>query len=264
MATLQSSNEQAKAFKGLHVPGTPLLLANVHDAVSAGIVSSLPGCKALATASYSIALVNGTEDAKLDLETHLGTLRGIAAVAKKSGKPLTVDLQDGYGDRLEEAIKAVIDLGVVGVNLEDCDRDTDAIFDESVAVDRIKRALKVAAEAGLPDFVINARADSYLKGGTLDESIRRGKLYLEAGATAVYILSVAKPLTRDDIQRLSQELDGRVNIALRLPAPGATPAFTTADLASLGISRISIGPQLFMAMSEALKAASQFVFGGGQ
>src|ERR1700712_1066977 len=100
-----ATNAEAQSFKALHVPGQPLLLANVHDAASARVVAALPGCKALATASYSVALANGTNDADLDLDTYLGVVRDIAAVARSTGKPLTVDLQDGYGDRLEEAVR---------------------------------------------------------------------------------------------------------------------------------------------------------------
>lgn len=44
-------------------------------------------------------------------------------MAKEFKKPLTVDIQDGYGASLEKAIAALIDCGVVGVNLEDCDKN---------------------------------------------------------------------------------------------------------------------------------------------
>src|SRR5436190_502768 len=132
---VRAANALAQSFKSLHVPGKPLLLANIYDPSTARAVASLPGCKALATASVSIALA------------------------------------------------------VVGVNLEDSEQKTHTMMDEAVAVQRIKRALAAAAEVGVPDFVVNARSDSFLRGGSLDESIRRGKLYLGAGATTVYVLN---------------------------------------------------------------------------
>lgn len=184
-----ATNAEAQSFKSLHVPGRPLLLANIHDPSSARTVAALPSCKALATASYSVALSNKTDDDNLDLETQLTAVRDIAVIARQTGKPLTVDLQDGYGERLEEAVRGMIALGVVGINLEDSDQKTHAILDEVVAVQRIKRALAAAAGVGVPDFVVNARSDSLFRGHPLDEAIRRGKLYLEAGATTVFVVN---------------------------------------------------------------------------
>jgi 2-methylisocitrate lyase-like PEP mutase family enzyme len=254
---------EAKHFKSLHVPGQPLLLANVHDVASARAVAALPGCKALATASYSVALANDTDDAHLDLDTYLGVVRDIAAVARSAGKPLTVDLQDGYGDRLEEAVKGIIALGVVGINLEDSDQKTSAMMDEAQAVQRIKLALAAAAEVGVPDFVVNARSDTFLRNGTLDESIRRGNLYLEAGATVVYIIGGGPGgLTRQDVEKMVTGLQGRVNVGVRLfKPPGAVTVLNSKDVAELGVARVSVGPQLYVAAMEAIKKAATAVFG---
>jgi len=258
---VHATNAQAQFFKSLHVPGRPLLLANIHDPSTARIVASLPGCKALATASASLSLVNNTDDDNLSLEAQLAAVRDIAAVARETGKPLTVDLQDGYGERLEEAVRGMIALGVVGINLEDSDQKTHAMTDEVVAVQRIKRALAAAAEVGVPDFVVNARSDSFLRGGALDESIRRGKLYLDAGATTIYILNGSQRLTREDVKKIVDSLQGRVNIALRLPKPDtATDTLSSKDLTDLGVARVSIGPQLYFVAMEATKRAAAKVF----
>ena len=252
------SNAEARSFKDLHVPGQPLLLANVHDAASARLIASLPGCKALATTSYSLALANGTDDDNLDLDAQLEALRAIANVARQTGKPLTVDLQSGYGERLEEAVTKLVGLGVVGVNLEDSNGHE--ILDDVVASERVRRALKAAAAAGLSDFVVNARADSLLRGGTLEESIRRGRLYIEAGATTVYILPPnGRALRREEIEKAVAELQGMVNVGLRL-RPGAG-ALGSEDLARLGVARVSIGPQLYLTALAAMKAAAETVFG---
>lgn len=257
----KATNDAAKAFKALHVPGTPLLLANVHDATSARIVAALPGCKALATASFAIALANGTSDPSLDLDTHLAALAPIAAAAGK--KPLTVDLQDGYGPRLGEAVRAVVGLGAVGANIEDSDRASGAMMGDDEAVARVRAALAAAAAEGVPDFVVNARADSCLKGGTLEESIRRGRLYLEAGATTVYILGGGPGgFTREEVARMVEGLDGRVNVGLRLPGgSSAVKLLTSSELGELGVARVSVGPQLYLAVVEALTQAAGAVFG---
>ena len=258
-----ATNAQAQSFKALHIPGQPLLLANVHDATSARAVSTLPSCKALATASFSIALVNGTDDANLDLDTYLKAVRDIAAVAHNTGKPLSVDLQDGYGERLEEAVRGMIALGVVGINLEDSDQKSKAVMGEAEAIQRIKLALATAAEAGVPDFVVNARSDTFLRNGTLDEAIRRGKLYLDAGATSVYILGGGPGgLTSEEVKKMVDGLQGRVNVGVRLTKAGDSPSvLSSKDVAQLGVSRVSVGPQLYFAAMDAIKAAAGTVFG---
>jgi 2-methylisocitrate lyase-like PEP mutase family enzyme len=257
----KATNEAAKAFKALHIPGKPLLLANIYDVTSARFVASLPECKALATASYAIAKVNGLEDPQLDLKTHIKDIREIAAVAREAQKPLTVDLQEGYGDQLEEAVKAMIDLGVVGINLEDSLRDA-TMMNETTAIERIERALAIAKDVGVPDFVVNARSDSYLKANNLDESIRRGKLYLEAGATCVFIIGPnMQGSTREEVTKMVEGLDGRVNIAMRITKPGQEEGVLAAtDLAQIGISRVSVGPQLWLAAAEAIKGAATRVY----
>jgi len=260
---MRATNANAKAFKALHIPGNPLLLANVHNERVARIVAAMPTCKAIATASFSIALANGTEDSKLSLETQLSSVEAIAAVAHEYNKPLTVDLQDGYGDRLEEAVTGMIERGVVGINLEDSDQATGKVMAEDTAVERVKRALAAASTAGVPDFVVNARPDTFLRDGDFDEAIRRGKAYLAAGATTVYILGhSARAVTREEIGKIVENLDGRVNIALRLPRPGQPePTLKRQDLVDAGVARVSIGPQLFFAPVDKVEFAAGLVMG---
>src|ERR1700743_3116846 len=109
---MSSANILAATLKALHRLGQPLVLANVYDILSARAVAALPSCKALATASYAVARANGTDDDDMDLETNLRSVRGIAAVATEFKKPLTVDIQDAYGERLEEAIMELVKVGV--------------------------------------------------------------------------------------------------------------------------------------------------------
>jgi 2-methylisocitrate lyase-like PEP mutase family enzyme len=97
----------------------------------------------------------------------------------------------------------------------------------------------------------------------VEEAIRRGKLYLEAGATTAFILS-SKPdgVTREEVEKMVRELDGRVNVGLRLARPGmASTALTVPELAELGVARVSVGPQLFLAAAEAMKYVGEKVFG---
>jgi 2-methylisocitrate lyase-like PEP mutase family enzyme len=261
--SIEAVAAQATAFKSLHIPGKPLVLANAYDATSARIIGSLPECRALASASWALAKTIGTDDEKLTLEQNFTLLAPIAAVARELNLPFTVDIQDGYGDQLDEVIRRVItELGAVGVNLEDSHHENGKMMDEAEAVERVRRAVQVAAEAGVPDFVVNARSDTFLMGGDLDESIRRGKKYLEAGATTVYVFwHPSKEMVEADVKKVIDGLDGRANIQPRKASPVQTKALTTADIAKLGAARVSVGPQLYLAATAALTAAAKGVFG---
>ncbi|KAL2270615.1 hypothetical protein VTJ83DRAFT_2799 [Remersonia thermophila] len=254
---------RAREFKAFHAPGSPLRLANVYDATSARIIGSLPGCRALASASHAVAEASGTTDEHLTLEQNLTHLAPVAAVAHELGLPLTIDLQDGYGERLEEAVcRAITELGAVGINLEDSRHEDGSMMDEDEAVERIRRSLQVAADLGVPDFVVNARSDTFLmKAGSLDESIRRGRKYLEAGATTVYVIwPFDQEMLAEDVKKVVGGLDGMVNILPRKASTVQSRDFTPVDVAQLGAARISVGPLLYRAMREALTDVANEVF----
>jgi len=147
------SNNLALTLRCPHVPGKPIILANVYDTLSARAVAELPSAKALATASYSVALAINTADDDLQLGEHLAALRPIAAVAAEKGKPLSIDFQDAYGEKLEDGVRALVQVGVVSINLEDCDKETQKMMPVEVAAERVERVLKTAEEDGVPDFV---------------------------------------------------------------------------------------------------------------
>lgn len=237
---MSSLNQTAQILRQLHKSGKPLVLANVYDVPSARAVAKLPSAKALATASYAIAQANNTTDDDLDLETNLRHGELIAAVAREFKKPLTVDIQDGYGDQLETAISRLIKIGVSGVNLEDYDNTTKKLMEKDVAVDRIKRAMAVARKEGVPDFALNARCDGFLHGRDLNEVVSRGKAYLEAGANTVFVWGASRGVSRDEVKTLVEEFDGRLNVLLKFADDG----LSIAQLADLGVARISIGPTL--------------------
>jgi 2-methylisocitrate lyase-like PEP mutase family enzyme len=94
---MSAQNDLAKAFARLHLPGRPIVLANIYDTLSAQAVTELPSCKALATASYGVARANATDDDPMTLEENLEAVRKMAPVAKAHNKPLSVDAQDAYG-----------------------------------------------------------------------------------------------------------------------------------------------------------------------
>jgi 2-methylisocitrate lyase-like PEP mutase family enzyme len=254
---MPSINIMASVLKSLHKPGQPLVLANVYDILSARAVASLPSCKALATASNGIASANGVKDDEMDLETNIRAVKKIARVAAERNKPLTVDIQDGYGEQLEQAISELLQIGVAGVNLEDCNKATQEMYTMDQAIERIKRSLQIADKYGAPDFVVNARCDTLLHGGQLEEVLARGKAYLAAGATSVLVWGGSKRgVTRDEVLRMVEDFEGRLNVILIISPSG----LGVRELSNIGVSRISVGHQIqFMAMNTFAKEAEKIL-----
>ncbi|RFU29272.1 hypothetical protein B7463_g7062, partial [Scytalidium lignicola] len=125
--------------------------------------------------SFAVVIAVGVDDDDLTLEDNLHAISKAARVIARSGKSetilLTADLQNGY-EKLSEIIRAVIKPGVMRINLE----DTDIINGEKKLVDikeqvkRISTVLEIAKELGVLDFVVNARTDCVMHGGTIEEA----------------------------------------------------------------------------------------------
>lgn len=234
-------NDLARRLRTFHVPGQPLVLTNVWDGASANLAVAHPGTKALATASFAISAAAGVKDEELSLEDNLTGIRRIAAVATSKNLPLTADAQDGYGD-VSSCIAAIINAGAVGCNIEDVDKETGELRTLDDAVVRIKQAVEAARDAGVPDFCINARTDVLGHGGSIEDVVARGQRYQAAGALTVYVWGAKKfELSRAQVKQLVEKLNGMVNVKMNLQ-PGY---LNTAELADLGVARISVGPEMF-------------------
>ncbi|KAL7915343.1 phosphoenolpyruvate phosphomutase domain-containing protein [Trichoderma velutinum] len=276
---MASINKSAQTLKALHKPGSPLVLSNIWDVSSLNAIVSLNSeaskpVKALATASWAIAASLGIKDEELTMVQNLEAISRIAPLAEEAGLPLSVDLQDGYGDLITAVVTAAVEYGAAGANLEDGIPSagfgkgiSGSLYKVEDQVARLKRALDAAKEAGAPDFVINARSDIFrLESPDLSletrvaEAIKRGKAYLEAGATTVFFFGGPNGLTSETVKTLVKELDGKVAVMLSAQ-PGS---LTTADLASVGVARISVGPNLYIAaLNTAKTKALQLLSGGG-
>jgi len=174
---------RARTLLDLHTASEILVLANVWDVVSARVVAATPGVTALVTASHSIAATFGYEDGEhIPFGLHLDLVGRIVAAVDL---PVTMDFEAGYGDAGATARRA-IEVGVVGGNLEDQMKP----LDEAVAA--VQAVLAAGRDAGI-DFVLNARTDAALRRGgapraeVIDEVVRRGRAYLDAGAPVVFV-----------------------------------------------------------------------------
>ncbi|WP_375384513.1 isocitrate lyase/phosphoenolpyruvate mutase family protein [uncultured Microbacterium sp.] len=221
--------EKAQSLSALHAAPEILRVINIWDVISASAVAALPQTKALATAGHSIAASYGYRDGTIPLDLSLGM---ISRIVESTDLPVTADLDDGY-DEPGDTVRRGIQVGVVGANIEDRLRP----LDESVA--RVEAVIRAGELEGVP-FVLNARTDAFVRAGDrpLDESIadaiERGRAYLDAGASLVFIPGV---LDADVTRRLVEGIGERKISVIGLPG-----ALTAAEYGALGVARISYGP----------------------
>lgn len=231
----------AEMLRKLHVPGDPLVLANVWDPTSAQVVASA-GMRAIATSSNALAPVNGFEDhGHIPVDVAFSALRRIADAVKL---PVTADLEDGYGLSPEEFVERLAAAGACGVNLEDSDHRAGGLVDVDQHAFRIA-SVRAAARARGFDPVINARIDVHFHKGPIEEGLRRARKYFDAGADCVYPIFLSDPSAIREYVAL-----GPTNI---LYAPGS---IALAELARLGVVRISVASFLFRLLIKRLQLAT--------
>ena len=224
--------ELARTFLDLHRPGDPLLMPNPWDIGSAKLLASL-GFKALATTSSGFAATLGRLDGSVTRDEALGHAEMIVSA---TSLPVSADLENlfadnasGVGDTAAGAVAA----GLAGFSIEDFSGlDQDPIYPLDTAVERVRAAAN-AAHAGPAHVVLTARCENFLHGRTdLAETIARLQAYQEAGADVLYAPGLA---SATDIEAVVAAIDRPLNVLAR---PGLPPV---SELASLGVSRISVG-----------------------
>jgi 2-methylisocitrate lyase-like PEP mutase family enzyme len=237
---------QADQLRGLHVPGSPLLLVNAWDPPSARRLAH-DRYPAIATTSAGVADALGYEDGNVTPpDEMLAALGRIAAVVDV---PVTADLEAGYGLGPRELVEGLLRAGAVGLNFEDTDHAAGGMVDAESQAKRLAAIKGAGRDAGV-DVVLNARVDVFLHDGEADEAVRRGRLYADAGADCVYPIGVKG---RDAIRRLVEEIGVPLNI---LAVPGG---LSLAELGELGVARVSFGSGLMhIAMDAAAEQASHY------
>lgn len=208
-----------------------LVLPNAWDAGSARIFVEA-GYPALATTSAGIAFSLGHPDGERISRDAM--LAAVSRITSRVAVPVTADMEAGYGrtpDAVAETVRAVLDAGAVGMNLEDRIGE-EPLLDFTLAVERVRAARQAADEAGVP-VVINARTDAFSPTmGGLPEAIRRGNAFRTAGADSVFVPFVGDSGT---IERLVNEIAAPLNIL------GAPNAPSLRELATLGVRRVTFG-----------------------
>lgn len=238
-ATLDQATlaERRARFRALHGSGC-FVLPNPWDVGSARFLAHL-GFQALASTSSGFAFSRGLPDAAPPLDDVLAHLRDLVAATPL---PVNADFEDGHApdiDALAANIRRCIATGVAGLSIEDATGHAARplyAFDEAVSRMRVARR---AIDATGQDVLLVGRAECFLTAhpDPLHEAIRRLTAYAEAGADCLYAPGLR---TRDEIAAVVRAVAPKpVNLLVGRPI-----GLTVAEIAALGVRRISLGGAL--------------------
>lgn len=254
--TPDSIRARRAAFRQLHATGC-FLIPNPWDVGSARYLASL-GFKALASTSSGAAWARGKPDGGMPLTEVLAHLRELVAATEL---PINADFEKGFADDPEGVASNValaVETGVAGVSIEDSTGDAAAPqFEFGLAVERM-RAARAAIDASGQDVMLIGRAENFFLGRPdLDDVIRRLQAYAEAGADCLYAPGLS---TREQIRAVVQAVAPRpVNVLMGRPSE-----LTLADLAQLGVRRVSVGGALARAAWSGLQRAAGLLAEAGR
>jgi 2-methylisocitrate lyase-like PEP mutase family enzyme len=239
MSAVVDQAEKGRRFRALHEREGAFVIPNPWDAGTARILTGL-GFEALTTTSAGLAFTLGRPDGA-GLVTREETLANAMLVVESTPLPVAADLENGFGDSPEavaETIRMAAAAGLVGGSIEDSTGNPrNPIYEHSLAVERIAAAAEAARSLSTP-FVLVGRAENFLHGRPdLDDTIRRLQAYEQAGADVLYAPRIVNP---DELRAVCRSVGRPVNALAGLQ--GAP--FTVAQLAEIGVRRISLGAAL--------------------
>lgn len=249
--------EKGERFRALHARSGAFVIPNPWDAGTARILTQL-GFEALTTTSAGLAFTLGKRDGT-GAVTRDETLANAKAIVDATELPVAADLENGFGDAPEtvaETIRLASEAGLVGGSIEDSTGDpARPIHDFDHAVERVAAAADAARALPVP-FVLVARAENHLHGRRdLDDTIRRLQAFERAGADVLFAPGVVR---RDGIAAICAAVRKPVNVLVGLTGTTDAPE-TVAELAALGVRRISVGSALTRAALGALVRAAREV-----
>jgi 2-methylisocitrate lyase-like PEP mutase family enzyme len=240
---MTNQTHKARAFQELHA-GKPFVIPNPWDAGSARVLAAL-GFRALASTSSGFAFTRGRLDGTVTLDE---VVEHAAILARATDLPVSVDLENGYGEDPESAALAVTRVaqaGAVGGSIEDWD-PSGRLYGLDHAVERIAAASEAARGLAFP-FTLTARAENHIRGNPdLDDTIARLQAFAAAGADALYAPGLRTPT---EIRAVCGAVSNPVNVLAR-------PALSLKEIVDAGAQRISVGGSLTWAAVQAMTAAA--------
>jgi 2-methylisocitrate lyase-like PEP mutase family enzyme len=246
----RTQEEKGIAFRALHDRSGAFIIPNPWDVGTARLLAHL-GFEALATTSAGYAFSVGQRDNRIgrdEMMTH------VASIVSATDLPVSADLENGFGDDPEtvaETIRRAAAAGLVGGSIEDSiNRPGDPVYEQGLAVERVRAAVEVARALPFP-FTLTARAENYLVGRPdLEDTIRRLQAYQEAGADVLYAPGLR---SQGEIEAVVRSVDRPVNVVMGLQGI----QLSLATLSEIGVKRVSVGSSLSRAALGAFLRAAR-------
>ncbi|MGB7871886.1 MAG: isocitrate lyase/phosphoenolpyruvate mutase family protein [Mycobacterium sp.] len=231
------------SFRDLHYADEPLLLPNAWD-VSSALAFYDAGYRAVGTTSFGVAASAGHPDGGRASKEPTSRL---ARQLRNVPVYVSADVEDGYHDDPEVVAKYVSGLGVAGINIEDS-------TDEKLISPKAHAAKVAAIKKLSPEVFVNARADTYWldQEANVSATLKRAEAYVEAGADGIFVPGVTDPA---DLLELTANIPLPVNVLV-------VPGLSLAELADLGVRRVSTGSLPYRAAIDAAVQVAQNVRNG--
>jgi methylisocitrate lyase len=222
-------------FHALHESGC-FVMPNPWDVGTARVLAQM-GFPAVATTSAGLAWSLGKRDHDVSLAE---TVHHLKTMAHGVDVPVNADFESGFAIMpvdVASNVSAAVTTGIAGLSIEDSTGDaSNPLFDFGLAVDRV-RAARAAIDASGTRVLLTARSEGFIAGRPdLAETLRRLSAYAEAGADCLYAPGIREKV---NIVALVGALAPKpVNVLV------ASDFTTVAELAALGVRRISVGGAL--------------------
>src|SRR5947209_2506098 len=240
-------------FRAMHESGC-FVLPNPWDVGTAVYLQHL-GFEALATTSAGFAFSRGKPDGGVSLDEMLSHIGEVVAATTL---PVNADFSNGFADEPDDVaanVKLCITRGVAGLSIVDnSGNSAPPIYEESLAVDRIRAARNAIDASGIP-VVLTGRCEAWLVGSPDPFRVALDRLisYAEAGADCLYAPGVQGP---NEIEQIVKAVAPKpINVLVS----GFNCQLTVSQLADLGVRRISVGSGLALAAWGAFLRAAQII-----
>lgn len=239
---IRAQAQKADLFRKMHHGPRMLVLSNAWDVVSARILEEC-GHPAIATSSAAVAFSRGYPDGQRISRDEM--LDVVGRIARAVRVPVTADLEAGYGTTpkdMSDTSKAAIEVGAIGMNLEDSGDDESSLVDLILQSEKIRAIRETADSLGVP-FVLNARTDVYLasigpEATRFERTVERLRAYRDAGADCLFAPGLHD---KETISKLVKAVAAPVNILVTPQCPSLT------ELEKMGVARVSAGSTVMRA-----------------
>ena len=251
-AILATTNEKSRKLRELVRAPEILIMPGAYDALSARLFEQM-GFKAIQGTSGGIAAALGYPDGEVMSRDVFIELSGTFAAAVSV--PFNADAERGYGDEagVRDTVRALVARGVAGMNLEDgAAKGRGGLVELSQQLRKIAAVMQTKRDLG-SEFFLNARVDAFHvitddPKQALDEAIRRGNAYAEAGGDCIFYLNLH---FSDAIGRVAKEVKAPISILAGPQSPSVK------ELQDLGVARVSYGSGFMKAAITGAKRLAQ-------